>query len=158
MTSLTTLLCRHWFILAIKASSNLFYIYTSGTTGLPKAAKFSHGRFLAASSFAILNRLSKNERWYMPLPLYHSTGGVVSLSCTISIGCTLVLKRKFSASNFFKDCTELNITFIHYIGELCRYLINLPPGPYDRGHQIKKAFGNGMRPDVWVSMRDLFLI
>jgi len=34
----------------LRANHNLFYIYTSGTTGMPKAANFSHHRFLATAT------------------------------------------------------------------------------------------------------------
>lgn len=41
-------------------------------------------------------------------------------------GATCVLKRKFSASQFWKDCVKHNVTVVQYIGELCRYLVNQP--------------------------------
>lgn len=41
-------------------------------------------------------------------------------------GATCVLKRKFSASQFWTDCVKYNVTVIQYIGELCRYLVNQP--------------------------------
>lgn len=40
------------------------------------------------------------------------------------LGATCVLKRKFSASQFWKDCLKYDITVFQYIGELCRYLVN----------------------------------
>jgi acyl-CoA synthetase (AMP-forming)/AMP-acid ligase II len=36
-----------------------------------------------------------------------------------------------------------------YIGELCRYLCNTPPGPDDRAHTVRCFVGNGLRPDIW---------
>lgn len=41
-----------------------------------------------------------------------------------TIGATLVLKKKFSASQFWNDCRKHDITIFQYIGELCRYLCN----------------------------------
>lgn len=41
-------------------------------------------------------------------------------------GATCVLRRKFSASQFWKDCLKYNVTVVQYIGELCRYLLNHP--------------------------------
>lgn len=46
--------------------------------------------------------------------------------CAMVSGATCVLKRKFSASQFWKDCVKYNVTVIQYIGELCRYLVNHP--------------------------------
>lgn len=42
------------------------------------------------------------------------------------IGATCVLKKKFSASQFWKDCLKHEVTVVQYIGELCRYLLNHP--------------------------------
>ena len=41
-------------------------------------------------------------------------------------GLTLVLVEKFSASRFFEDCHKHKVTMIHYVGEMCRYLVNSP--------------------------------
>lgn len=42
------------------------------------------------------------------------------------IGSTIILKRKFSASQFWVDCRKHNVTVIQYIGEVLRYLCNTP--------------------------------
>lgn len=36
-----------------------------------------------------------------------------------------------------------------YIGEICRYLLSVPPGPNDQAHKVKVIFGNGLRPQIW---------
>lgn len=41
-------------------------------------------------------------------------------------GATCVLKKKFSASQFWNDCKKYNVTVFQYIGELCRYLCKQP--------------------------------
>lgn len=56
-------------------------------------------------------------------------------------GATVVLKPKFSASQFWEDCQKHRVTVFQYIGELCRYLVNQPPvswlqsRPDNRRHQ-----------------------
>lgn len=42
------------------------------------------------------------------------------------LGATCILKKKFSASKFWSDCREHDVTIFQYIGELCRYLCNQP--------------------------------
>ncbi|XP_046930415.1 long-chain fatty acid transport protein 2 isoform X2 [Lynx rufus] len=64
-------------------------------------------------------------------------------------GATLVLRNKFSASQFWDDCRKYNVTVIQYIGELLRYLCNSPQKPNDRVHKVRIAMGNGLRGDVW---------
>lgn len=41
-------------------------------------------------------------------------------------GSTIVLRRKFSASQFWDDCRKYNVTVMQYIGETLRYLCNMP--------------------------------
>lgn len=41
-------------------------------------------------------------------------------------GATCILKKKFSASQFWSDCRKHDVTIFQYIGELCRYLCNQP--------------------------------
>ncbi len=127
----------------------LFYIFTSGTTGLPKAARFSHARFLAGGSYHILSGFDRDDVLYCALPLYHTVGGVICVNAALLTGARLVLRRSFSASQFWQDVTECGATSFQYIGEMCRYLITQPPGEYDRRHKVRYAVGNGLRPDIW---------
>ncbi len=53
-------------------------------------------------------------------------------------------------------CTECKATRILYVGELCLYLVNSPPGPYDRGHNCIVASGNGLRGEIWEKFKDRF--
>lgn len=48
------------------------------------------------------------------------------ISFSSFLGITVVLRRKFSASQFWKDCRKYNVTVIQYIGEIMRYLCNMP--------------------------------
>ncbi|XP_078594297.1 long-chain fatty acid transport protein 2-like [Branchiostoma floridae x Branchiostoma japonicum] len=68
----------------------------------------------------------------------------------------MALARKFSATRFWDDCRRYKATIILYIGELLRYLCAQPKTPFDRNHKVRLAFGNGLRPDVWVKFRDRF--
>ncbi len=135
----------------------LFFIYTSGTTGLPKAARFSHGKFLnvAAGLNALIN-IRTDDRMYITLPLYHTAGGVMALGGPLLNGSSVVLARRFSASRFWDDCTRHEATTFQYIGELCRYLVNSPTHPLERSHRLRVCIGNGLRPDVWPTFQDRF--
>ncbi|MDH3685579.1 MAG: long-chain-acyl-CoA synthetase [Myxococcales bacterium] len=141
----------------LTSSDKLFYIYTSGTTGLPKAANFSHLRFIAsAQGGRAMGQIGPNDRMYVVLPLYHSAGGVMALGSALLSGATAVLARKFSASRFWEDCVRHDVTTFQYIGELCRYLLNSPPHPDERKHRIRLCIGNGLRPEIWKPFQDRF--
>ncbi|XP_077737184.1 long-chain fatty acid transport protein 2 [Canis aureus] len=130
-------------------SAPALYIYTSGTTGLPKAAMINHQRLWYGTGFAYVSGIKEDDVIYTTLPLYHSAALMVGLHGCIVAGATLVLRDKFSASQFWDDCRKYNITVIQYIGELLRYLCNSPQKPNDRVHKVRLAIGNGLREDVW---------
>ncbi|XP_045542793.1 long-chain fatty acid transport protein 4 [Papilio machaon] len=127
----------------------LLYIYTSGTTGLPKAAVISNSRFVFMASAIHHMRLQSSDTIYCPLPLYHTAGGVINVGQALLFGCTVILKSKFSASQFFPDCAKYKATVAHYIGEMCRYVLATPPSPADTQHNVRVIFGNGLRPQIW---------
>ena len=138
-------------------SESLFYIYTSGTTGLPKASNFSHQKFAVGSGLQMFSlNMKSTDKTYLVLPLYHATGGVVGLGSTLFTGGTVVLRKKFSVEKFWEDCAKYNVTVITYIGELFRYLISAPKNEFEKQHNIRGMYGNGLRPDVWKVVQDRF--
>lgn len=135
------------------------YIYTSGTTGLPKAAVVSHRRLMQWSHwFAGLMDITPADRLYDCLPMYHSVGGVVATGATLVGGGTVVVRDHFSASRFWRDIRTERCTIFQYIGELCRYLVNSPPGTEREaaGHTLRLACGNGLRAEVWDTFQSRF--
>ncbi|MEQ8745929.1 long-chain-acyl-CoA synthetase [Pyruvatibacter sp.] len=143
----------------LKQSDNALFIYTSGTTGLPKAAKITHFRLQTmASGFSAATNATEKDRMYVVLPLYHSAGGVCALGATLTIGGSVIVKRKFSAREFWDDCVKHEATLFQYIGELCRYLQNTDAHPAERKHKIRLAVGNGLRPEIWEPFQKRFNI
>ena len=47
---------------------------------------------------------------------------------------------------------------VQYIGEICRYLLAQPDKPQDKQHHVRLAFGNGLRPQIWMSFKGRFNI
>lgn len=134
----------------IKAAELALYVYTSGTTGLPKAARLTHTRTQGMSrTFIGPCRITQRDRVYITLPLYHGTGGICGVGIALNTGASIILRRKFSASQFWDDAADEGATSFAYIGELCRYLLNQPPHPKEQAHRLRTGFGNGLRPEIW---------
>ncbi|CAH1100218.1 unnamed protein product [Psylliodes chrysocephalus] len=137
----------------------LFYIYTSGTTGLPKAAKIRHSRFyFAVTGINSFLDLKDNDIFYNPLPLYHATGGMLTIGQCVNFGATIALRKKFSASGFWTDCNKYNCTIANYIGETCRYILTAHKDKSNIEHKIRKMIGNGLKKDIWKEFVDKFNI
>ena len=135
------------------------YIYTSGTTGLPKAARVSHARTMQWSHwFAGMMDVGPIDRMYNCLPMYHSVGGVQAIGAMLVAGGSVVIREKFSASQFWDDVVRWDCTLFQYIGELCRYLLHTPRSPHETGHRIRMACGNGLAGEVWEAFKERFRI
>ncbi len=134
-------------------------IYTSGTTGLPKAANVSHRRALQWSLwFAGLMNTGPDDRMYDCLPLYHSVGGIVATGSLLVHGGSVVIREKFSATEFWDDIRNWDCTLFQYIGELCRYLLRGSAPRPERPHRLRLCCGNGLRGDVWEKFQHRFAI
>ncbi len=143
----------------MKTSDVALYIYTSGTTGNPKAANISHLRALTMmQAFSAAVNARPRDRMYVVLPLYHSAGGICAVGTMLMAGGALIIRRKFSARNFWEDCHKYDATMFQYIGELCRYLLNAEKHPKERKHKLRVCVGNGLRPEIWPTFQKRFKI
>ena len=143
----------------VRQKDRAFYIYTSGTTGLPKAANFSHMRMLfMMSGFLGALKPKSSDRIYDALPLYHATGGVCAVGIALLRGAAVVIKKRFSVSEFWSDIHKYDATMFVYIGEMCRYLLNAPQGPNEQDHHVRAITGNGLRPEIWRQFQKRFAI
>ncbi|NXX58269.1 S27A1 protein, partial [Scopus umbretta] len=137
----------------------LFYIYTSGTTGMPKAAIVVHSRYYRIAAFGYYAyKMHPEDVLYNCLPLYHSAGNIMGVGQCLIHGLTVVIRKKFSASRFWDDCTKYRCTIIQYIGEICRYLLNQPVRESETQHCVRLAVGNGLRPTIWEDFTKRFRI
>lgn len=134
-------------------------IYTSGSTGMPKAANVSHARVMQWGLwFAGLMDAQPSDRLYNCLPMYHSVGGVLAPGAILAAGGALVVRDKFSASQFWSDIIRWECTAFQYIGELCRYLLHRPYVEHEAAHRLRLACGNGLAANVWEEFQDRFHI
>jgi acyl-CoA synthetase (AMP-forming)/AMP-acid ligase II len=107
-------------------------------------------------SFFDAAQLTTDDVFLVTLPIYHSNAGVIGIGATVISGATVVLRKKFSATNFFKDAIKYKCTAFSYVGEVCRYLLNQPPSEFDKSHSIRKCIGNGVRANIHKEFSDRF--
>ncbi len=142
-------------------NSNLFTIstniFTSGTTGLPKAAPQNNVRLINPFT-RVAMKLTQDDIIYCPLPLYHSHALVNGWGTSLQIGCTYSFRKRFSASNFWKDIKKHNATCFYYIGEIPRYLLARPISEYVENNTLKQIFGLGLRKEIWDIFKSRFKI
>ena len=97
------------------------------------------------------------------MPLYHSSAALMGLCSALVNGHAIIIGRKFSTTTFWHDVRTHNANVIQYVGETCRYLLAAPPQidlstgeNLDQKHNVRIAFGNGLRPDVWERFKKRF--
>jgi acyl-CoA synthetase (AMP-forming)/AMP-acid ligase II len=134
-------------------------IYTRGTTGLPKGCAFTQSRLrlLGGHLEPYFEGKVGRDVWYNSMPLYHGTGAITS-SVALLGGLGLAIAPRFSVSRFWNDVHDSGATMFIYVGETARYLLNAPPHPLERDHNLRLCYGNGLRPDVWHKMQTRFNI
>ena len=139
-------------------------IYTSGTTGLPKPATITWQKIRVLTGFVpSWFGLTKSDRYYTCMPLYHSSAALLGLCSSLVNGNALVLGHRFSTKTFWNEVRQHDATVIQYVGETCRYLLTAKPQydpvtgeNLDRVNNVTKALGNGLRPEVWDRFKERF--
>lgn len=134
----------------IEAQAPTLLIFTSGTTGLPKAARYSHMRWLSSGDvMEVTLNASVDDVFYCCLPLYHGAAATSVTSTALRAGASIVVRRKFSVREFWSDVARHRISVFQYIGEICRYLLNRPVVAGEREHSLRCMLGAGLSSESW---------
>lgn len=56
--------------------------------------------------------IKRGDTIYITLPLYHAAGGILGIGNALIFGCTVVLRKTFSVSQFWNDCIRYECTVI----------------------------------------------
>ena len=120
-------------------------MYTSGTTGPSKGVVMPHAHIYLFGLGTIENMgLSKDDVFYIVLPLFHANALFMQLYATLIIGAGAVLRRKFSASRWIHDVVDYGATITNSLGVVAAFVLNQPPSALDRQHQLR---GIGVAPN-----------
>ncbi len=137
-------------------SDPLTIIYTSGTTGLPKGVLNCHEAYLASGRWmSDFLAITADDRIMVFLPLFHTNPQMYAVMSALEVGCTLVLRPRFSVSSFFDDARRFGCTMFTYVGTVLAMLTSRITQP-DFDHQLTRCVGGGCPPEVWHAMQDRF--
>lgn len=102
-------------------------MYTSGTTGTPKGVMLTHGNILYSSHIKTDHvPVEQGERALCVLPLFHS-GGLNDLAFpSMYRGATIILRRKFSASEFWECVERYAVNAFYIVPTMWNILLKAP--------------------------------
>jgi len=120
--------------------SPVIIIYTSGTTSLPKAVPCTHIKLVGAGFVVEFDvRLTKKDRGYISMPLFHSNAWYIGILPQMIAGSSFLLKRRFSARAFEEDMLAWGVTFLNYVGQPLHYIIDALEKKYGSPEAVEQA-------------------
>jgi fatty-acyl-CoA synthase len=109
---------------SVGPETNLMVIYTSGTTGLPKGINNNHFKLLAIGHTVSKQLgLGVEDCGYACMPLFHSNAMFLGFQPAFSVGASLGLRERFSASRFVPDVLRYGVSYWNYVGEPVHYIL-----------------------------------
>jgi crotonobetaine/carnitine-CoA ligase len=95
----------------LKTEDAAAILYTSGTTSKPKGVIITHGNYIfAGEAMSRSIALQSHDRQLIVLPLFHGNAQYYSSMSAISVGGSIGLTHRFSASRYFKQAKRLGAT------------------------------------------------
>ena len=100
-------------------------IFTSGTTGAPKGIEVSWNKLVDVGGVAtkILN-YTEDDVGYVCMPLNHSNSLYLNIMPALLNGAQILLRRRFSSSQFVNDISEVGATVWNCVGDPASYVVN----------------------------------
>ena len=117
-------------------------LFTSGTTGVSKGCMLSH-RYAVRTAENMIQpfRLTENDCVYSPYPLSHIGAAYYDILPTMMTGGRIVLRERFSVSNFWPEVKRYGVTWFMMLGSVQQLLWTHPPCPEETSHKVTRCWG-----------------
>ncbi len=132
-------------------------MYTSGTTGSAKGVVYRY-RDSNTKRLRLLSHLlyEPGEVLYTCLPLFHANALLLTTVMALDMGASIGLGRRFSASRFWQEMSELGGTSFNALGAMIPILLKQPAGEFDRNHRVRLVVSAACPTEVWRPFEERF--
>ncbi|HEY1970953.1 MAG TPA: AMP-binding protein [Pseudonocardia sp.] len=121
-------------------------LYTSGTTGPSKGVIAPWAHVLATFQQPQWEHFGRHDHRYSPFPLYHMSGKGSVYGAALC-GASVVLKEKWSATEFWTDIRKYGCTFTWLVGGMPALLYAAPERPDDADTPLRYALMAPVLPE-----------
>jgi crotonobetaine/carnitine-CoA ligase len=114
-------------------------MYTSGTTGPSKGVRVAHAHaYTYAQHAGEVQELKLGDVYYAPLPLFHIAGQWALVYAAIQVGATAIVRRRFSASEYWKTVREAGANVSFLLGAMANLLARQEPKADDADNPMER--------------------
>lgn len=138
-------------------ADDLAFVLFTGAGDRTRMSRITNRRWaLSAFGTATAARLSDGDTVFSVTPLHHPSGLLTSIGGAVAGGSRLALTTSFDPATFWSEARRYGVTVVSYTWTLCRDLVEAPPNPAERGHQVRLFVGSGMPTGLWYRVLDRF--
>lgn len=113
-------------------------LYTSGTTSRPKGVLITHANYLFAGEVMSKSiRLSPDDRQLIVLPLFHGNAQYYSSMSALTVGASIAITERFSASRYFKQAKRMKATVGSLFAAPIRMILRQHYDPGDQDNSLR---------------------
>jgi carnitine-CoA ligase len=112
----------------VRSSDPLAVMYTSGTTSRPKGVVLTHANYIHVGEVTSQQlRIRPDDRWLVTLPLFHANAQFYSFMSAFTVGASVAMMSKFSASKWPDQVREYKATLASLFAAPIRMILSKIP-------------------------------
>lgn len=113
---------------AVSGATRLAVMFTSGTTAAPKGVELTqHNYAFTGDVMAAVSGLTRHDRQFVVLPLFHANAQYYSVAAAVSVGASVAVMQTFSASRFVEQARRHDVTHASLFAAPIRMILARTP-------------------------------
>jgi len=113
-------------------------LYTSGTTSKPKGVLLTHANYIYVGEIMSKTlRMSPDDRVFIVLPMFHGNGQYYLAMPALTVGASIAIAERFSASRYFQQAKRLRATVGSLFAAPLKMILKKPYRSADAEHSLR---------------------